>query len=176
MASSDRTQFEDRTGPSGGAEEFSSIMACFVRISSDIRSDGAGQGQQDTATITLSMNNKPPAGETSRWREVRDSINEDEPEEANNVKRNAGRPIVKIDIRILEAIIKFDAEGHPWPRICALLEPISKRYGGPYPLHVEQVRRLAVKAAQILGVKLIKRRHGRPWAYYRQFKKAGGGL
>jgi hypothetical protein len=105
---------------------------------------------------------------------VSDSINEGEPEEANIVKRKAGRPIVLTDKRILVALIKFDAEGVPWPRIRDLLEPISKRYGGPCPLHVEQVRRLARKAARVLGVQLKKRREGRPWNYYRQVKKAGG--
>ena len=131
--------------------------------------------QVQTVTITPCPSNDPPAGQASPQREVEGSKSEGKPEKAHQTGRKAGRPLVQTDQRILEALIRLDAEGHPWPRIRDLLEPISRKHGGPYPLHVEQVRRLALKAAKILGKKLVKRRDGRPWGYYRQVKKTGGG-
>jgi len=137
---------------------------------SDIISEPSGEGVK----VTPAPTHQAPAGQTSCRREVESTKSEGMPEKAPQVRRKAGRPPVQTDRRILEAVIKLDAEGQAWPRMRDLLEPISRKYGGPYLLHVQQVRRLAVKAAKILGKKLVKRRHGRPWGYYRQFKKKGG--
>lgn len=126
------------------------------------------------AKVTIPPSHGPPAEPASRRREVVGSISEGKNGKDLKGKRKAGRPPVPTDRRILEAVIKLHIAGHPWPRIRERLEPISKKYGGPYPLHVEQVRRLARKAARILGIRLKNRRAGRRYDYYRQIEKVGG--
>jgi len=116
----------------------------------------------------------PPPGRPSAGGEVIIPKGEGATDKARKVRRKAGRPPVPTDRRILEAVLKFHAEGHPWPRLRERLEPISKKYGGPYPLSTEQARRLARKAARILGNRLKTRHAGRRYDYYRQIDNAGG--
>jgi len=137
-----------------------------------------GNCEQDAATATLqapvkvtpSADYPAPAEPASARREVRKSGKEG----TDRHRGAAGRPPAVIDRRILEAVLKLHAEGHPWPRLRQLLKPVCRRYGGPRSLSVEQTRRLAAKAARVLGVELKKRPAGRPWGYYRQIKKGGG--
>jgi hypothetical protein len=165
----------DHTGPFASAKSISLCLANPEQGKAAPVSGPPEQGQGQTVTITLPSTDDPPAGQTSPRLEVEISTSEGgKPEKGRQTGRKAGRPLVPTNPRILEAVIRLDAEGHPWPRIRDLLEPISRKYGGPYPLHVEQVRRLALKAAKVLGKKLVKRRGGRPWEYYRQIKRAGG--
>ena len=129
------------------------------------------KASEEAKKVSPSWTYRASAGPTSAWLEVIGSGKEGR---VGNGCRLAGRPPIQTDRRILETILKLHREGHPWPRLCELLEPVCRKYGGPYPLSIPQCRRLALKAAKILGAHLKKRQAGRPWEYYRQIKKTGG--